>query len=912
MEFALMRLMTVFLSLCDFTAGSSSAISCIPSEIRGVQREVWRDLSGLSDLKSLLTNSRYPDNVTQVQTLTTFKAPQNDGDKYGQRLLGYFVPSIAGSYRFEADCNYQCEVIIRTTTKPVDTLVSFTILTPGSRRVPKYIYMEMGVAYLIQVVHVEVVGQDYMELRMISPTTNSYRVIPTDHLIAVSTGTPVRTVSMLGDWGQWSSCIVTCGEGRSSRHRACADNPAKFSLSVGALNETANKTRACRVNISCVDTPAAPHNVTAYSISSTALKISWSQVRHASHYIVTLSASDSYRDVVCNASTISMEVRGLKRFTFYSACVAAVNSLGRNSACVNVSTDEGGYNASLHLQAVNYTSQTAIRLRWTVPSPFWMASRIEVKLIYEVANTKRLNKSGRMEEKVEWNATSWLLEGLIPHTTYSIQLVAMEFKEQRFLSNVVIAETCPCPVTFTPNWFEIPPYALDMSGGSAVTSQPIGVVSQALSHMVKDVCGVCLSYGVSTIAYGNSTANSTKKNNIYQVLQDAAHCDLSFPVTKPARPIPGLVYIPVVRVPGVLLLTVQKSPGAYARTVARSVCQCWPLLVINLVMTSLAAIVLWMLDSASSSEEFPLSFLAGVRETFWWSFVTSTTVGYGDRVPRSLLGRTFAMAWSLMGMVLTSLLISAVTSSLIITVITENMTVEKGRKVGAVEGSVAFTVAKKLAGTMATVASYPNAETLAYALSRDEIDGCLIDMHSAGFYSDQLTRKGLKVSQVINRPFTYGVLIGGNASQLANQMEKTLKVNELQVLRYLQKMHHGTDAEHEKNRTPSPPKEQLSIEFLDPRSDLYTLVVLLTGSLLACAVIGGMMYHVMCYKNRKTTRIATERAQRMAEYHRRISMMREILEEFYRNFRRTYDDLKELHGLQLKECLRKKTKNDSQ
>ncbi|EDO35827.1 predicted protein [Nematostella vectensis] len=848
MEFALMRLMTVFLSLCDFTAGSSSAISCIPSEIRGVQREVWRDLSGLSDLKSLLKNSRYPDNVTQVQTLTTFKAPQNDGDKYGQRLLGYFVPSIAGSYR----------------------------------RVPKYIYMEMGVAYLIQVVHVEVVGQDYMELRMISPTTNSYRVIPTDHLIAVSTGTPVRTVSMLGDWGQWSSCIVTCGEGRSSRHRACADNPAKFSLSVGALNETANKTRACRVNISCVDTPAAPHNVTANSISSTAVKISWSHVRHASHYIVTLSASDSYRDVVCNASTISVEVRGLKRFTFYSACVAAVNSLGRNSACVNVSTDEGGYNASLHLRAVNYTSQTAIRLRWAVSSPSWIATHIEVKLIYEVVNTKRLNKSGRMEEKVEWNATSWLLEGLTPHTTYSIQLVAMEFKEQRLLSNVVIAETCPCPVTFTPNWFEVPPYALDMSGGSAVTSQPIGVVSQALSHMVKDVCGVCLSYGVPTIAYGNSTTNSTKKNNIYQVLQDAAHCDLSFPVTKPARPIPGLVYIPMVRVPGVLLLTVQKSPGAYARTVARSVCQCWPLLVINLVMTSLAAIVLWMLKS------------------------------YGDRVPRSLLGRTFAMAWSLMGMVLTSLLISAVTSSLIITVITENMTVEKGRKVGAVEGSVAFTVAKKLAGTMATVASYPNAETLAYALSRDEIDGCLIDMHSAGFYSDQLTRKGLKVSQVINRPFTYGVLIGGNASQLANQMEKTLKVNELQVLRYLQKMHHGTDAEHEKNRTPSPRKEQLSIEFLDPRSDLYTLVVLLTGSLLACAVIGGMMYHVMCYKNRKTTRIATERAQRMAEYHRRISMMREILEEFYRNFRRTYDDLKELHGLQLKECLRKKTKNDSQ
>ena len=43
-------------------------------------------------------------------------------------------------------------------------------------------------------------------------------------------------------------------------------------------------------------------------------------------------------------------------------------------------------------------------------------------------------------------------------------------------------------------------------------------------------------------------------------------------------------------------------------------------------------------------------------EGAWWSFISMTTVGYGDKTPRTVAARIFAVFWILVGIVTFSIL----------------------------------------------------------------------------------------------------------------------------------------------------------------------------------------------------------------------------------------------------------------
>jgi hypothetical protein len=51
--------------------------------------------------------------------------------------------------------------------------------------------------------------------------------------------------------------------------------------------------------------------------------------------------------------------------------------------------------------------------------------------------------------------------------------------------------------------------------------------------------------------------------------------------------------------------------------------------------------LVWLLERKKNSEEFPQGYLKGVWEGIWWSIVTVTTVGYGDKAPV----RSLAVCW---------------------------------------------------------------------------------------------------------------------------------------------------------------------------------------------------------------------------------------------------------------------------
>ncbi|TNE30910.1 MAG: transporter substrate-binding domain-containing protein [Bacteroidetes bacterium] len=72
--------------------------------------------------------------------------------------------------------------------------------------------------------------------------------------------------------------------------------------------------------------------------------------------------------------------------------------------------------------------------------------------------------------------------------------------------------------------------------------------------------------------------------------------------------------------------------------------------------------IVWLIEHRKN-HEFRKGY-KGIGDGFWWSAVTMTTVGYGDKAPKTPMGRTVAFVWMVAGVVGISSLTAGIASSL--------------------------------------------------------------------------------------------------------------------------------------------------------------------------------------------------------------------------------------------------------
>lgn len=93
----------------------------------------------------------------------------------------------------------------------------------------------------------------------------------------------------------------------------------------------------------------------------------------------------------------------------------------------------------------------------------------------------------------------------------------------------------------------------------------------------------------------------------------------------------------------------------------------WPLVqslgALFLVLFVTGAIV-WILERRSNADHFHEGGWRGLFDGFYWSATTMTTVGYGDKAPRTIAGKIVAMLWMFAGVMLISTFTAAIASSL--------------------------------------------------------------------------------------------------------------------------------------------------------------------------------------------------------------------------------------------------------
>jgi len=88
-------------------------------------------------------------------------------------------------------------------------------------------------------------------------------------------------------------------------------------------------------------------------------------------------------------------------------------------------------------------------------------------------------------------------------------------------------------------------------------------------------------------------------------------------------------------------------------------------LIIFLIGLTAVAHAIWFLEKNDKDpKSFPTTYKKGILDAYWWAIVTMTTVGYGDKCPKKIIGRIIASVWMIIGIIWFAAFTATLTSSL--------------------------------------------------------------------------------------------------------------------------------------------------------------------------------------------------------------------------------------------------------
>lgn len=113
----------------------------------------------------------------------------------------------------------------------------------------------------------------------------------------------------------------------------------------------------------------------------------------------------------------------------------------------------------------------------------------------------------------------------------------------------------------------------------------------------------------------------------------------------------------------------------------------WPFFRTVLILSAVllvAGSLVWLFERKENSEHFSRRPIQGLGAGFWWSAVTMTTVGYGDKSPTTFGGRIVALIWMVTSIAIISVLTGSIAAGLTLVQIVPKVTGPQDLAAGSV------------------------------------------------------------------------------------------------------------------------------------------------------------------------------------------------------------------------------------
>ncbi|CAH1786125.1 unnamed protein product [Owenia fusiformis] len=276
---------------------------------------------------------------------------------------------------------------------------------------------------------------------------------------------------------------------------------------------------------------------------------------------------------------------------------------------------------------------------------------------------------------------------------------------------------------------------------------PKGVFHKLLNDIVKKCCHIDAYIDFNENPHRNAHVMELKwEEETFAMPITRSHVEHAFEPN-----IPNLLFIPVLETPGALYVVRQDSVNSLV--IIQILESSWPLLALVVLAAMYAAILVWILDTHRNPTDFPHDFHIGLWEGFWWAFVTMTTVGYGDRVPKSVIARIFASVWIIVGLVIMGVFTAALTTSL--SADTQGTVDIKGEQVGVIKGTSLHTLAEQLGADPELFESLHDIKR-ALEAGNGGITKALVDSYM--FQEDEMSDL-LDIQGIVEHPGMHGILM---------------------------------------------------------------------------------------------------------------------------------------------------------
>lgn len=280
-----------------------------------------------------------------------------------------------------------------------------------------------------------------------------------------------------------------------------------------------------------------------------------------------------------------------------------------------------------------------------------------------------------------------------------------------------------------------------------------------------------------------------------------------------------------------IAIIVPRNLVSLPNKILRGILSCGQIILIAILLSMLFGILIWIAERLYN-KEFPKSFIKGAGTGVWWSLVSMTTVGYGDVVPRSLIGRLVAMIWVFIG-VMIACVMTATTTEIVTGV--EDLNVY-GKTVSVLEKSVEERRAKDYRAIVRPTKSYHDAIEL---VREGEVFAAMVNADVAAWYQEEIhddTQKvPLRIIQTVPASLPINCLMTLNATKEIKAAVRCMhtardEVYDEPVDRFRQYCHTET-------------------LYHDSVSDLFshTFIQILTG-IISCLVVIGLTFELYTKK----------------------------------------------------------------
>ncbi len=149
-----------------------------------------------------------------------------------------------------------------------------------------------------------------------------------------------------------------------------------------------------------------------------------------------------------------------------------------------------------------------------------------------------------------------------------------------------------------------------------------------------------------------------------------------------------------------------------------------------------AAHLLWIFERHHNPEMFPKTYLAGIWESLWWSLVTATTVGYGDKSPVSFVGRLVAIVWMFTGLFVVAYFTAAITADRLESNISD-LTDLVGKQVATVADTTSARYMKNQQPVKVNLSEFYHVEDAYKALKAGQVQALVYDSPTLLYQTSQ-------------------------------------------------------------------------------------------------------------------------------------------------------------------------------